>query len=84
MMRRLNCGLVEFGIMGTRMLNAFDRRSRYWFGFAIVLGGGYCVAPGWAGGSGRASAGRGGRARGRASRRLQLLRRLGRDLCDVQ
>src|SRR5258708_30637119 len=45
--RGLSCGLVEFGIMGTRILNAFDRRSRYSFelgllplGFGLPVGGG--------------------------------------------
>src|SRR5882757_11343054 len=35
-MRGLCCGLVEFGIMGTRILNAFDCRSRYSFEFELL------------------------------------------------
>src|ERR1700682_4028426 len=35
--RSLGCGLVDFGIMGTRMLNAFDLRSHYWFGLSLLL-----------------------------------------------
>src|ERR1700674_2548370 len=47
-MRALGCGLVEFGIMGTRMLNAFDLRSRYSFGFVLLLLG-FGFPPGWGG-----------------------------------
>src|ERR1700736_1031875 len=47
--RSLGCGLVEFGIMGTRMLNAFDRRSRYSFELSLVLLG-LGPAGGWGGG----------------------------------
>src|SRR5216684_8529463 len=35
-MRGLGCGLAEFGIMGTRILNAFDLRSRYSFEFVLL------------------------------------------------
>src|SRR5450631_3175937 len=34
--RELGGGLVEFGIMGTRILNAFELRSRYSFEFSLV------------------------------------------------
>src|ERR1700731_4308841 len=47
MMRGLSSGLVEFGIMGTRILNAFDRRSRYSFEFELLpLGFGFPVGGG--------------------------------------
>src|SRR3982074_3176737 len=36
-MRGFGCRLVELGIMGTRILNAFDLRFRYWFGFSLLL-----------------------------------------------
>src|ERR1700691_1317548 len=33
-LRDSSCGLTNFGIMGTRGLHAFDRESRYMFGFS--------------------------------------------------
>jgi hypothetical protein len=31
--RGLGCDFIDFGIMGARVLNAFDQRSNYSFGF---------------------------------------------------
>src|SRR5271168_679277 len=38
-MRALGCRLVEFGIMGTRAVERFDRGSRYSFEFSLLLPG---------------------------------------------
>src|SRR5665213_602658 len=55
-MRVLSCGWVDFDIMGTRMLNAFDLRSSYLFRFSLVAFGREFIGGGPLGGGAAAPA----------------------------